>query len=331
MKLTRKPNNKHSNTKALFLCVQIPLLFFTLSLLSACSQDTDKTQANETSKTSSPVRLIYRPKLKLAFYDPVVIKQYRAAVLTLIPPDQDDEKITKKNYINARKLFLPLAEAGYVDAMFGVAATYFPYLASGPYKIPSNPKKGIPWLTKAANAGHAAAQYLTAEWHYAGWRDYTPLDNMNSYSKDRWGTINHYYTASAEQGFQMAQGALAMLRYNANDDFRVLPREEAEAKTPERTIETYVWYTLSSLHWNRARQSERKSKGMIDRHALDISLRKQVIEDRNMTAKQITEAEQRITKWIKQHPDAYTEPRTPLELSLEKQAILFTDSSKNKL
>ncbi len=317
------------NKQTLFFFIQTLFLLVILSL-TACNQAEDKINKAQPpeSKATSSTALIYRPKLKLALKDPNVFEQYKQAVLFLIPPKQ---KATAEDYQKARALFLPLAEAGYVDAMYGMAASYFPHLASAPDYLPSNSEKGIPWLTRAADAGHASAQYSLAIWYFRGWRSYTPLEHMNSYSDDRWRKINHYYTAAAEQGHAYAVSGLALYRERANDEYRLYEYDEFMARAPERSIESYMWYTLSMQHWDQKKQNEREAKGLINEYALDLSLRNQLIISGKMTDEQVAEGERRAKQWIKQHPDAYTSAYAPFELSFEEQARKFTrDDNKKK-
>ncbi len=317
------------NKQTLFFFIQTLLLLVILSL-TACNQASDKTNKAKPleSKAKSSTELIYRPKLKLALKDPNVFEQYKKAVLLLIPPKQ---KETAEDYQKARALLLPLAEAGYVDAMFGMAASYLPYLASGPEFLPSNSEKGIPWLTEAADAGHASAQYILAIWYFKGWRNYTPLERMNSYSDDRWRKINHYYIAAAEQGHAYAVSGLAIYRERANDEYRLYEYDEFIARAPERSIESYMWYTIGLQLWDQKRQNEREVKGLVNEYALDLSLRNQLVIRGKMTDEQIAEGERRAKQWIKQHPDAYNEANAPFELSFELQARKFTrDDNKKK-
>ncbi len=316
------------NKQALFFCIQTLLLLVILSL-TACNQAADKTNNAKPleSKAKPSTELIYRPKLKLALKDPNVFEQYKKAVLFLIPSKQ---KATVEDYQKARTLFLPLAEAGYVDAMYGMAASYLSYLASGPKDLPSIPEKGIPWLIKAADAGHASAQYSLAIWYFRGWRNYTPLEHMNSYSDDRWRKINHYYTAAAEQGHAYAVSGLALYRERANDEYRLYEYDEFMARAPERSIESYMWYTLSIQHWDLNEQEEREAKGLINEHTLDLSLRNQLVINGKMTDEQVAEGERRAKQWMQQHSDAYNEVNAPFELSFEAQAIKFTREDNKK-
>ena len=154
-----------------FLTREIVLAFALLSL-SACEQRDDESanQLSNAEAADQAAPLVYRPKLKLAAKDPTVSEQFREAIDVLRPKNQKTlEDQTPEQFVRARPLFLPLAEAGYVDAMLGMAATYIPHSIFWAHDtIPYDWQQGIPWLTRAADAGHAEAQFALGMWYRYG-------------------------------------------------------------------------------------------------------------------------------------------------------------------
>ncbi len=291
------------------------VLAFALVSLSACEQPANESanQLSNAEKADQAAPLIYRPKLKLAAKDPTVSEQLREAIDVLRPKNQKTlEDQTPEQFVRARPLFLPLAEAGYVDAMLGMAATYIPHTIFWAHKkIPYDWQQGIPWLTRAADAGHAEAQFALGMWYFHG----QPVHHPQAIETVDWGKVNHYLTAASEQGLLAAQNALARVRGDA-PDLSHLPFEKFKARLASISIEAYMWHTLAIQHYDPATEAERRQKGMIDRQALAIGLRDRLVWANEMTPEQIAEGQRRAEEWTRSHPDAYTGFSIPPELLL---------------
>ena len=291
------------------------ILAFTLLSLSACDQRTNESanQLSNVEAVDQAAPLIYRPKLKLAANDPTVSEQFREAINVLRPKDQKTlEDQTPEQFVRARPLFLPLAEAGYVDAMLGMAATYIPHtIFFANEQIPYDWQQGIPWLTRAADAGHAEAQFALGMWYFHG----EPVHHPQAFETVDWDKVNHYLTAAAEQGLLAAQNALGRLRGHGHDVAH-LPFEEFMAGSSARDIEAYMWHTLAIRRYDPATEAERRAKGMIDRQALAIGLRDRMVREGEMTPEEIAEGQRRAEAWVRRHPDAYTGFSIPPELLL---------------
>ena len=302
------------------------VLAFALVSLSACDQraneSTNQLSNAEASDQAAP--LINRPKLKLAAKDPTVSEQFREAIDVLRPRNQSREEQTPEQFVRARPLFLPLAKAGYVDAMLGMAATYIPHTVYFSHdKIPYDWQQGIPWLTRAADAGHAEAQFALGMWYFYG----HPVHQPQAFEIVEWDKVNHYLTAAAEQGLLAAQSALARLRANKHD-ISHLPFEEFMAGTSARDIEAYMWYTLAIQRYDPIKEVERRQKGMIDRRALESRLRDRLVRIGEMTPEEIAEGQRRAEEWTRRHPDAYTGDSIPPELLLVNNTEPETKTSQ---
>lgn len=120
----------------------------------------------------------------------------------------------RRRYAWAAEQFLPLAEAGNVDAQIYLGHMY----DRGMGTVPSDLTKAIPWYRKAAEQGDAGAQYWLG-WLYRSDRFDGQGRQLNDYAASvRW------LTAAAEQGHPDAQLELG----NAYREGRGVVRDDAQ-------------------------------------------------------------------------------------------------------
>jgi hypothetical protein len=273
---------KLSNISIMSIVSILPLMV-SLMVMTSCNQSSPK---SDEATTAADDVMIYRPKVKLTSNDPDPAKLEKLLA--------GRELIYQEKYAEARKLLLPLAEAGYTDAQLSMADTYMPHKILNPTKPTKfDWEQGIPWLKRAADGGNAKAQWLLGAWYYRGSSPHVSRD----YFATDWDKVNHYLLASAEQGFAPAQHQLAVLYDSAHG---VEMNEQAlKAYGEIHNVKAYMYYTLASQ-----RYPPHDGNGF-DRKGLALNSRNMLIEDHNLSQEQIAEGERLVQQWIRTHPDAY--------------------------
>ena len=261
------------------------LIFCALGGLSGCHQATAAPVATDTHPPSAE-KIIYRPKVKLTATDPDPAK-----LKTLL---KGWAEITQEHYDRARKILLPLANAGYTDAQIGMAYSYMPQEIIHPKKpVPYDWKQGIPWLKKAADNGNARAQWMLSGWYFDGFSGKVKRD----YFAIQWDKVNYYLHAAAEQGLAIAQMELASLY---EDSLGVPMNPEAlEAYEKTHKIKAYMWYILASQRFPAYTGVGINRKGLAE------SLARKLVRRKAFTPAEIAEGKQMVKDWIRTHPDAY--------------------------
>jgi len=256
-------------------------IFFILSLtLTGCTNDIDvyKTDKQKPGATKH----VYRNKIKLTTTNnnPEKLIQLKKSIQAI-----HDKKLQK-----ARNYLLPLTQQKYADAYFYMAYTYMPQRIIGlSNNLSFNWRKGIPWLKKAADAGHADAQLSMSEWLTLGFSGHSiySLDNTD------WKSAYKYARMSANQGYAAGQSWLARLL----EDYSIyLEKQGIEKNEYNRNINIYMWYTLASH-----RYEPRKRKNII------INIRNKFSTRNKLSKSQIEISLKKSTNWENTHIDSYKE------------------------
>jgi uncharacterized protein len=124
---------------------------------------------------------------------------------------QDTAESAAKKFAELQKK----AEDGDVAAQYSVGAAYF----SGSPGVQKDYKQALDWLTRAAQEGHADAQFKLGSMYYNGY----------GVTEDRAETMK-WYRKAADQGHVMAQANVAYLYragWGVEKDF----------------VQAYFWYT----------------------------------------------------------------------------------------
>jgi len=111
------------------------------------------------------------------------------------------------DYVEAARLWLPLAEQGLPEAQFGIGMAY---VRGG--GLCRNEALSLEWLTKAANQGHARAQLEVGRAHLFGW----------GIAKNKDEAIV-WLTKSAETGLAAAQEFLGYIYRRDKDYAKAIP------------------------------------------------------------------------------------------------------------
>jgi len=265
----------------MFLHHYIASIFFLFSLtLTGCSNDKD-IPATDKQKIEV-VNNVYRNKARLTTTDrdPEKLNQLKKAI----------SAIHKKELKKARNFLSPLTQQKYADAYFYMAYTYMPQRIIGlSNNLSFNWREGIPWLKKAADAGHADAQRSMSEWLTRGFSGHSiySLDNTD------WKSAYKYARMSAEQGYSMGQSWLASFL----EDYSVyLDKNGIETNEYERNINIYMWYTLASHRY----KPEKRKKIIID-------IRNNFSSRNKLPKSQIKISIKKSVNWEKIHIDSYKE------------------------
>ena len=265
-------------------------------VLTSCSYEPPDTAS---SKSHENKTLIFKQdvKVKLTTTDgkPENLLQLKKAIRAL----------RNKEINKARKYLLPLTKQKYADAYYYMAYTYMPQDFVGTdTNLKFDWKHALPWLEKAADAGHAEAQLSRSEWNVYGFPGLyrPPFESID------WKQTYKYARLSAEQGYAMGQSWLARI---LNDFGIFIAKAGIEDDEYQRLINVYMWYTLASK-----RYAPEKRKRII------LDIRNKAAKDNEMTKEQINMALQKASAWEKSHKASYKD-MNPAELNPEKINLSF--------
>jgi len=186
-------------------------------------------------------------------------------------------QLRNKNYSSARETLKPIIKKRYADAYYYMFVSYMPWELFGYIKdLPYDWENGIPWLRKAADAGHAKAQLTFSDWNWLGYAgkmrpNYDIINIHNVY---------HYAKLSADQGYTLAQSQMNYILLGLSPQIiksgimKNITKLEAAAK---------MWVILSTL----------PSQTMLEKQILNSKPGKSI------------QIKKMALHWIKTHPAAY--------------------------
>jgi len=186
-------------------------------------------------------------------------------------------QLRNKKFSSARETLKPLAKKQYADAYYYMFVSYMPWELFGSMKdLPYDWENGIPWLRKAADAGHAKAQLNFSDWNWSGYAgkmrpNYDIINIHNVY---------HYAKLSADQGYTLAQSRMNSILLALSHQIiksgimENITKLEAAAK---------MWELLSTM----------PSQSMLEKQILNSKSGKSI------------QVKKMALHWIKTHPSAY--------------------------